>query len=155
MAQSFAAGRAEDAHAILRRVLNLTLALSGMLIAASAVGGRAVLTHLYRAEYAGSRTLLILMMCAAAAANMASVYGYALLAARRFGAYLTCLVVSSAATAVACAVAVPRLGTMGAAAGCLAGYAVQLVISRAMLSPEFRQETLHFDAAAAVPEVLT
>ncbi len=151
LAQSFALGQTLDAHRILRRVRNLTLVLSVALIAASALGGRAVLTHLYRAEYAGSQTLLVVMMCAAAAANLASVYGYALIAARRFASYLGCLVLSSVTTALLCAVMVPRWSTMGAAVGCLAGYAVQFAVSRLMMASEFRTQSSPDAVAISFP----
>ena len=151
LAQSFARGHTGDAHRILRRVRSLTVVLSVALIAVSALCGKAVLTHLYRAEYAGSQWLLVVMMCAAGAANLASVYGYALIAARRFGSYLGCLVLSSITTALLCAVMVPRWSTMGAAVGCLAGYAVQFIVSRAMLASEFKPEEVPVPAALSFP----
>ena len=141
MAQSFAAGEALDAMAMLRRVRNVTVLLSATLVAVSAACGRMILTHLYRAEYGGGSALLLVMMCAAGAANMASIYGYALIAARRFQSQLLCLVFSSLVTAIACAFAVPRWGTMGAAAGCLIGYGFQFLASRAVLHHGLRPQT--------------
>ena len=151
MAQSFAAGETLHAFDILRRVRNLTLLLNAVLIAGSVLGGRTILAHLYRAEYAGSGRLLILMMCAAGAANLASVYGYALIAARRFQSHLACLVISSLVTAMACAFAVPRWSTMGAAVACLVGYGFQFLTSRALLQHGLRLQGAKFSATVSFP----
>ena len=142
MAQHFAAGQTTQALHLLKRVRNLTLFLSTMLIVISAIGGRVILAKLYSAEYAARGGLLLLMMCAAAAANMASVYGYALIAARRFQSYLACLVLSSVTTALACWLAVPRWSVLGAAAGCLVGYVLQFLASRALLTYGLRPKAM-------------
>ena len=140
MARLLAARQLAEATAILDRVRDVTLVLSGVLIAVSIVAGKQILLHIYRADYVSVRGLLVMMMVAATAANLASVYGYALIAARRFRAHLWSLILSTACTAIACVVAIPRWGAMGAAFACLVGYALQAAAARAWLRPALSHE---------------
>ena len=155
MAQCLALNELDQARIILRRVRDTTLVLSSGMIVLRLSFGRALLAHLYRAEYAGNATLLTVMMCAAGAANLASVYGYGLIAARRFQTYLFCLAAAGVVTTVACASAIPRWGTMGAAAACLAGYAVQVIASRTLLQSSLNLPGRLLPAAATLSGAAT
>ena len=133
LSRLFAGGEIAEAAAVLRKVRDITLVLSGALLAASVVAGKQILVLVYKAEYGNARVLLVAMMVAAGAANLASVYGYVLIAARRFHAYLGSLLAAAVATAAMCAVLIPHWGTEGAAFSCLIGYGVQLTVSRLFL----------------------
>ena len=125
MSRLFAASEHGQAEAIWHRVLKVTLLLSAVSIVGTMAFGQQILRIVYRADYASAAQLLTGLMIVATVANIASVNGYALLAARRFMRYLMSLSAAAVATAAACAVLVPRHGGTGAVFACLLGYAVQ------------------------------
>lgn len=133
MARLFAAGDGARAALVLRSVLFTTIVLSALSLIASQLFGSTILRIVYRSEYGEASTLLTVLMVAAAMANLSSVYGYALIAARRFHRYLSCLILSSLCTATACALLIPHWGTMGGALACVIGYTVQSASSFLLL----------------------
>ena len=137
MARLFADGGHREAARLLHRIAATTLVLSAASIVVSALFGQAILKAVYRAEYGSAAQLLTGLLLAGTLANLASVYGYALLAARRFGPYLGCLAASSGVTAAGCAFLIPRSGLKGAVWACLLGYGVQATCSWWMLRAEF------------------
>ena len=125
MSRLFATSEHVQAESVWHRVLKVTVLLSAVSIAGTMAFGPQILRIVYRADYASAAQLLTGLMIVATVANIASVNGYALLAARRFMRYLISLSAAAVATAVACAVLVPRYGASGAVFACLLGYAVQ------------------------------
>ena len=125
MSRLFAASEHAQAEAVWHGVLKVTLLLSAVSIALTMAFGPQILRIVYRADYASAARLLTGLMLVATVANIASVNGYALLAARRFMRYLGCLSASAAVTAAGCAVLIPRYATSGAVIACFLGYAVQ------------------------------
>lgn len=141
LSRCFRSGQVSQAAHVLGRVLRITLALSAASIAVSMAFGRTLLKFVYAASYGNAAGLLTGLMLVAAIANVASVYGYALVAARRFVRYLGALAFASVSTAGACAVLIPRWGNNGAIAACLAGYSVQLLGSFLLLRPDVTVRT--------------
>ena len=133
MARLFAEGHTHEAARLLQQILGTTIALSAASIAASLLFGRVILKIVYHAEYGSAAGLLTGLLLAGALANIASVYGYALLAARRFMRYLGCLALASSVAAAACACLIPHWGLKGAVWACLLGYGVQCCSSWYML----------------------
>jgi O-antigen/teichoic acid export membrane protein len=129
LARHVSAGDVIAARALLRTIVTATVGLSFAGIVFSAVLGWTTVRMLYGAAYASSSELLIGMMTAAGIANLASVYGYALVAGHSYVSYLRSLFALALTTAVACIVMIPLWGTKGAVLACAAGYLIQLIWS--------------------------
>jgi O-antigen/teichoic acid export membrane protein len=80
-----------------------------------ALMGRPILLLLYRPEYAEHVTVFLLLAIATALGYVASILGYAMTAARYFRAQLPVFMLTTAVTAAACALLVPRQQLPGAA----------------------------------------
>ena len=151
MARMFAGDGKREAARLLQRIALTTLALSALSIVVSAMFGEAILKAVYRPEYGSAAQLLTGLLVAGTLANLASVYGYALLAARSFIGYLACLAASCGVTAVACALLVPRWGLRGAVGACLLGYGVQALSSWWALRGEFAAGDAEHVVAGGTP----
>ena len=82
-----------------------------------ALAGRPILLLLYRPEYAEHVTAFLLLAIATALGYVASILGYTMNAARYFRAQLPVFMLTTAVTAAACALLVPRQQLPGAALG--------------------------------------
>jgi O-antigen/teichoic acid export membrane protein len=89
--------------------------------------GRALLTHLFRPEYARYADILVRLMIAGTLAFIASGLGFVMTAARSLRPQVPLLIVTGAATVAASAFLIPRYGLMGAANASLLAAAVQLL----------------------------
>jgi O-antigen/teichoic acid export membrane protein len=138
LSQLLAFGSLDKATRLLKATIRITLTLSAASLLGSAVLGKWILQRAYHYEHGGAVGLLMLMMVIAGVADLASVQGYALLAARRFRSYTATLIVSAAVCAVGCFYGVAAGGLRGAAFGCLAGYGAQLVVSAWMMRSVLR-----------------
>jgi O-antigen/teichoic acid export membrane protein len=139
MAQFLSGGDFPSARGLLRTILWATGALSvAGVIASVAFGGR-LITLLYGRTYASAEDLLTWMMVASAIANLASVYGFALIAGKDYRSYLQALAGLTVVMTISSALLIPRWGTRGAVFACIAAYAIQLAASylktRSMLTP--------------------
>ena len=113
-----------------RKFVLLTVVLGALLgtcaVLISIVFGRAILTYLFRPEYARYADVLVRLMIAGTIAFIASGLGFVMTAARSLRPQVSLLVIVGAATAASSAFLIPRYGLMGAADASLLGAIVQL-----------------------------
>ncbi len=131
LSREYAAGDVGAFRMLTAKVLGISaiLAAAGLLL--SLVVGRQVLTLLYRPEYAAHLDVFIWVIAAAGIGYLASVFGYAMTAARLFTIQVPIYAFSIAVVAVACALLVPTHGLLGAAWATLLMFAVQLPLKAA------------------------
>jgi O-antigen/teichoic acid export membrane protein len=128
-AKLFTTARFQEARRLLLLSLAATVVVGAASIAIAAAFSAPLVTLVYRAQYAKSGSLLIWLMVAAAFANIASIFNYVLLAARRFQLHLACLIALTIGTTGASFVMIPRWGALGAAFASIFGFVVQAVLS--------------------------
>jgi O-antigen/teichoic acid export membrane protein len=117
------------ASALIHKIVVLTMLLSvAGVVGCMAVGERGI-RILYSGNYVSAYGMLVWMMVVSGISNLASVYGFALVAGRRYSSYLQCLIIASTSMAAACLLLVPRWGAKGAVLSCLVGYSIQLAWS--------------------------
>jgi O-antigen/teichoic acid export membrane protein len=124
------AGDVSGFRSLTRTMLLVGAALGAGGVALSALLGKPLLVVLYRAEFAAAYGLLVVLSVAAGVGFLASLYGYALTAARIIAVQPVITVAGIAALALLCATIVPRFGSIGAAWAVVGATAV-LVIARA------------------------
>lgn len=120
-----------DDHAAYRALTSRLLAaaafLGGVAIAATLAAGRTVLTVAYAPEYAAHAPVLVILAVTAAIGFLASAFGVAVTAARRFTPQLAIAVAALAVCALASRTLVPLLGLRGAAFAMLASETTRLI----------------------------
>jgi O-antigen/teichoic acid export membrane protein len=89
--------------------------------------GPAILTHLFRKEYAAYSDVFVRLMIAGTTLFVGSGLGYVMTAARSLRPQIPLLIASAAAAAAVSAWSIPRYGLRGAADAVLAAALVQLV----------------------------
>jgi O-antigen/teichoic acid export membrane protein len=139
LSRHYAAG---DRSAFLRVMLllvALALALGAGGVAVAVVGGRRVLSLLYRSDYAYAQPVLVWTMIGATAAYLGTAFDYCLTAARSLPAQAPLWAAMLAATAAGCALLVPRYALVGAAMAVALGYAVQCIGAGWLLSRALRR----------------
>lgn len=117
-------------RSLTRRMLLAGAALGAAGVALSALLGEPLLVLLYEAEFATAYGLLVVLSVAAGVGFLASLYGYALTAARIIAVQPVITVAGIAALALLCATTVPRFGSIGAA-WAVVGATALLAIARA------------------------
>jgi O-antigen/teichoic acid export membrane protein len=105
--------------------IGIALGLGG--VAISLLGGRYVLTILYRSDYAEYADVLTWLMGAAGLGYVASFLGYGMTAARHFCAQVPLFGMVTTLTCLACVLLVPSLGLRGAAYALLVGASTSLL----------------------------
>lgn len=129
--------QAADAHAffgILYKLLALGGALGALAVMTALTAGNMILRILFRPEYAGHADLFAWIMVLGALTYGGSCLGYALTAATCYRPQIPLFGVTVAATVVASATLVPRMGLVGAALASVCGAAVQIAGSCFVLS---------------------
>ncbi|MGI8856820.1 MAG: lipopolysaccharide biosynthesis protein, partial [Thermomicrobiales bacterium] len=126
LARHCAAGEMGAFRALVGKVLGISALLGAAGVLLSLVVGRQVLTLLYRPEYADHLNVFIWIIVAAGLGYLASVFGYAMTAARLFAIQVPIYLVSIVAVTVGCALLVPSHGLLGAAWATCALFAIQL-----------------------------
>jgi O-antigen/teichoic acid export membrane protein len=127
---------AHDRASFVRLLWKLLLLGAGLGVAAVLVawiGGRLLLTLLYRPEYAEHTTTFVWLMAGAGLGFVASFLGYALTAARVIRAQAPLFAIVCAATALGTWLWVPSHGLIGAAWSLMFAGVVQLIGSIALL----------------------
>jgi O-antigen/teichoic acid export membrane protein len=140
-----AAYRTLTRHAVL-----LALAFGGVVVAATAIGGRPFLALAYGGAYAADRAVFVWLALAAAVGFVASALGAAVTAARRLGEQALAAGVTVAVCALASWLLVPRYGLVGAAWAVLASETSRLGCLAAIYALAARG---HAVAPAALPLV--
>jgi O-antigen/teichoic acid export membrane protein len=118
---------------LLLKLVGLAFAVGLAAVLVIALAGRSILLLLYRPEYANHVTTFLLLAIAGALGYAASILGYGMTAARYFRAQLPVFMVTTAATAVACAILVPRQQLPGAAFAMSFGSLCQGAVSAAVI----------------------
>ena len=113
-----------------RKFALLTVVLGALLgagaVVISMLFGAAILTHLFRPEYARYSGVLVRLMIAGTIAFIASGLGFVMTAARSLRPQVPLLIIVGVATAASSAFLIPRYGLMGAADASLLAAIVQL-----------------------------
>jgi O-antigen/teichoic acid export membrane protein len=115
LSQYYASGERRAFLSLLLKLVGLASAVGLVAVLVIALAGRPILLLLYRPEYAEHVTAFLLLATATALGYVASILGYAMTAARYFRAQLPVFMLTTAVTAAACALLVPRQQLPGAA----------------------------------------
>jgi O-antigen/teichoic acid export membrane protein len=129
IARLITSGRFGDAQNLMNKILGTTVVLSALGIAVAALFGRGILQLIYGRTYTSGADLLFWMMVAAGISNIASVYGFTLVAGREHKGYLVCLATSSILICAGCFLLIPAYGLYGAVSACIGGYMIQALLS--------------------------
>jgi O-antigen/teichoic acid export membrane protein len=133
LARYYAAGDSRQFRRLLYRLLWVAALVGAGAVLVALVGGRLLLTLLYRPEYA-EHVDIFLWVCAAAAVGYVSTpLGHGMTAARYFFVQVPLFVVVGVVTAGACAWLVPTHGLVGAAWAVGLGGLVKLLGSAAVV----------------------
>jgi O-antigen/teichoic acid export membrane protein len=111
----YASGERRAFLSLLLKLVGLASAVGLAAVLVIALAGRPILLLLYRPEYAEHVTAFLLLAIATALGYVASILGYGMTAARYFRAQLPVFMLTTAVTAAACALLVPRHQLAGAA----------------------------------------
>src|SRR5438477_7378190 len=115
LSQYYASGERRAFLSLLLKLVSLASAVGLAAVLVIALAGRPILLLLYRPEYAEHVTAFLLLAIATALGYVASILGYGMTAARYFRAQLPVFMLTTAVTAAACALLVPRQQLPGAA----------------------------------------
>lgn len=115
LSQYFAAGNAPAFRALLTTLLGIGVALGGAGVLVGLVAGRAILTLLYRPDYAGHVDAFVWLLVAAGLEYIASFLGYALTAARYLRIQVPIFIAVIVFMLVAGPFIIPAHGMVGAA----------------------------------------
>lgn len=137
LSQRYAASDLPGFWRILCKMMGVGAALGLGGLAVAAVGGRFVLTLLYRPEYAAAAPAFVWLMAAATVAYMGMFLNTAMLIVKARRAQTILFVVVLAVGTASCAVLVPRHGLVGAAWAVGVSYTVQMagalyIVSRSL-----------------------
>ena len=137
---------------VTRRLLTIAALLGIGAVAGAVTAGRAVLTLAYAPEYAAHAPVLVILAVTAAIGFLASAFGVAVTAARRFTPQLVIAVAALGVCALASRTLVPLLGLRGAAFAMLASESTRLVALAAvyalLCAPRRRRADVRRAAAA-------
>ena len=133
LARLYAAGEFGAFRALTLKVLGVSALLGAAGLLVSLIVGRQALTLLYRPEYAAHFDVFLWVIAAAGIGYLASVFGYAMTAARQFTIQVPIFVVSIIVVTAACALLVPRHGLRGAAWAIFLMFIVQLALKGAAI----------------------
>lgn len=106
--------------------------LGGILLAL--IGGKQVITMLYRPEYAQHQEVFIWLMLAAGISYVSSALGYAMTAARYFRVQIPLFMVVTATSALGCLWLIPLLGMKGAALALVMAAAIQFLLNLGVIA---------------------
>jgi O-antigen/teichoic acid export membrane protein len=129
LAKYYAAGDSKAFRTLLFKLVGIGAFLGVMGVFVALVGGRQIITLLYRPEYANHTDLFVWLMLATAVNYVSSFLGYGMTAARYFRIQMPLFFIVTAISAMACFWLVPNMGLRGAAIALLIGAIVQTVFS--------------------------
>ncbi|MFQ4142454.1 oligosaccharide flippase family protein [Chlorogloeopsis sp. ULAP02] len=129
LAKYYALGDGVAFCKLLFKLLRIAVLLGGGGVLLAVVGGKQILTFLYRPEYAQHTSLFIWLMITAGIGYLSSFMGYGMTAARYFRIQLPLFAAATISSTVACFLLIPRLGLLGAVIALLIAVIVQAIIS--------------------------
>jgi O-antigen/teichoic acid export membrane protein len=133
LARHFASGERDKYWVLMKRLMLLGTAAGLVGVFIAAIGGRAILTLLYRAEYAEYLDVFMWLLLGAIFSNMTAFTGYGLTAARVFRTQVPLLVGESVVLTIGCMLLVPTFGLRGAAIAFAAAKLVLMVLGSGLL----------------------
>jgi O-antigen/teichoic acid export membrane protein len=133
LAAHFAAHRSRLFRRLNLQLLGIGLAIGCVGVLVAVFFGRALLTLIYRPQYAEYSDTFVVLLTGAALANVAAFLGYGLTAARRFRIQIPLLLGESAILTVACFYLVPKFGLTGAASAFVIAKGFLIVSSTTVL----------------------
>jgi len=138
LAAHFAQRRIAAFRGLNVRLLLIGLAIGGGGVLLAVFFGHALLTLIYRSEYAEYSSVFVWLMIGAALSNVAAFLGYGLTAARRFHIQMPLLIAESLVLTGACFYFVPRSGLLGAAVAYVIAKGFLISLSTFALAREVR-----------------
>jgi O-antigen/teichoic acid export membrane protein len=131
LAKYYAAGNSHAFRALLLKLIGIGLLVGIVGIFVVKIGGKEILTILYRPEYAQTQYLdiLLLLMVSTTVSNVSSFLGYGMTAIRYFSVQLPLSILVTGISALSCYWLIPRMGLRGAAMALLIGAVVQTIFS--------------------------
>jgi O-antigen/teichoic acid export membrane protein len=115
LARYYAAGDQEAFLKLLRQLGVIGVALGGAGVVIALGAGHTLLSLLYGPAYGARSDVFVWIAMAGGVGYLASILGYAMMAARYFAVQLPLFLVCDLATVAACAVLVPKYHLLGAA----------------------------------------
>jgi O-antigen/teichoic acid export membrane protein len=133
LAKYYAEGDLVAFRTLLLKLLGIAALMGGIGILVAIIGGRSILTLLYKPEYGEQTTLFIWLMVTAGINYISSFLGYGMTAARYFRIQMPLFITVASISAFACLWLLPKLGLLGAAIALLLGATVQALISSGVI----------------------
>lgn len=129
LAKYYAAGNSRAFGALLFKLVCIGSIIGVVGIFVVKIGGKEILTLLYRPEYAQPQYLeiFLLLMVITAVSNVSSFLGYGMTAIRYFSIQLPLSILVTGISALSCYWLIPSMGLRGAAIALLVGAIVQTV----------------------------
>jgi len=125
LAKYYAAGNSTAFRTLLIKLVGVGLLLGAGGVLVAIVGGKEVLTLIYRPEYAERVDLFLWLMVAAGIGYVSSFLGYGMTAARYFRVQMPLFALVTGTSAVACLWLIPGKGVQGAAIALIIAAIVQ------------------------------
>jgi O-antigen/teichoic acid export membrane protein len=129
LAKYYAEGDRLAFRTLLMKLLGIAAALGGIGVLIAVIGGRSILTLLYKPEYGEQTTLFVCLMVVAGINYMSSFLGYGMTAARYFRIQMPLFMTVASISGIGCFWLLPKLGLLGGALALLLGSITQLIIS--------------------------
>ena len=134
LAKYYAAADRRKFAALLIQLMTIgsAVGIGGILLAW--IGGKQIITLLYRAEYAQHQELFLWLMVAAGIGYASSSLGYALTAARYFRVQMPLFIVVTATSALGCLWLIPSMGMKGAALSLVMAATIQFILNLGLVT---------------------
>jgi O-antigen/teichoic acid export membrane protein len=116
------------------RLAGVAVLVGGAGVLVAVLGGRSLLTWLYRPEYGHHADVFTWLMVGGGVSCVAGALGHGMTAARYFAAQVPLFAMTTLVTALACTWLVPEKGLLGGALAVLCGMIVQLVGGAAIVA---------------------
>jgi O-antigen/teichoic acid export membrane protein len=133
LAKYYAEGDRIAFRTLLLKLVGIAAVLGGIGVLVALIGGRQILTLIYRPEYSEQTTLFIWLMVVAGINYISSFLGYGMTAARYFRIQMPLFITVASISGIACFWLLPQLGLIGAAIALLIGSTVQVMISLSVI----------------------
>jgi O-antigen/teichoic acid export membrane protein len=133
LAKYYAEGDRIAFRTLLLKLVGIAAVLGGIGVLIALIGGRQILTLIYRPEYSEQTTLFIWLMVVAGINYISSFLGYGMTAARYFRIQMPLFITVASISGIACFWLLPQLGLIGAAIALLIGSTVQAMISLSVI----------------------